>query len=146
MSVVSAAVIVRSSATSLSAQGAVVFTQLPVMVSTALLSTKLPSVMPPCLVAIKSPVAELNVKFVPDLGAKLPVAVVVNNIKFSVSELSSATVIALEVNVSLTSLSAQGFVVFTQFASIVHTSSSLTKVLSATVSYTHLTLPTTPYV
>ena len=43
-------------------------------------------------VAVKIPVSELNVKLVPDLGPKLPVAAVANNGKHVVSEDSSATV------------------------------------------------------
>ena len=43
-------------------------------------------------VAVKVPSAELNVRLVPLLGAKPPVAPVTNNGKQVVSELSSATV------------------------------------------------------
>ena len=46
----------------------------------------------PFKVAVKIPVAELNVKLLPDLGPKLPVAAVANNGKHVVSEDSSATV------------------------------------------------------
>ena len=43
-------------------------------------------------VAVKIPVLELNVKFVPDLGARFPLAAVVNNTLHDVSDDSSATV------------------------------------------------------
>ena len=44
---------------------------------------------------MSSPVLELNVKLVPDLGAKFPVASVVNRTLHDVSEDSSATVIVV---------------------------------------------------
>ena len=46
-------------------------------------------------VAVNNPEDELKVKFVPDLGAKFPVAAVENNGKQVVSEDSSATVIVV---------------------------------------------------
>ena len=51
-----------------------------------------PVILPAKAVAVNNPVLELNVKLVPDLGAKLPVAAVTNNGKHVVSEDSSATV------------------------------------------------------
>ena len=43
-------------------------------------------------VAVNIPELELNVKFVPDLGARFPLAAVVNNTLQDVSDDSSATV------------------------------------------------------
>ena len=47
---------------------------------------------PENVVAPSTPVSELNVKLLPDFGARLPVAAVENNGKQVVSLLSSATV------------------------------------------------------
>jgi len=48
-------------------------------------------------VAVRVPLEELKVKFVPDLGGKLPVAAVTNRTLQEVSVLSSATVTLVEV-------------------------------------------------
>ena len=47
--------------------------------------------------AVSAPVLELNVRFVPDLGGRFPVAAVTNSGKQVVSEDSSATVTFVEV-------------------------------------------------
>ena len=63
-----------------------------------------PNKAPTKEVAVKTPVSELKVKFVPDFGARFPVAAVANKTLQLVSELSSATVTAVataEVTVKL---------------------------------------------
>ena len=55
-----------------------------------------PTILPATLVAVKAPEEELNVKLVPVLGAKSPVAAVKKDGKQVVSELSSATVMVVE--------------------------------------------------
>ena len=56
------------------------------------LPVTLPVKAPAKPVAVRIPVSELNVKFVPDFGPRLPVAAVVNNTLHDVSVDSSATV------------------------------------------------------
>ena len=65
------------------------------------LPVTLPVILPTKDVAVNAPVAELNVRFVPVLGAKLPVAPVANTGKHEVSLDSSATVIAVADEVTL---------------------------------------------
>ena len=61
------------------------------------LPVTLPVNAPANPVAVRTPDEELNVKFVPDFGPRLPVAAVVNKTLHEVSEDSSATVIVVAI-------------------------------------------------
>ena len=61
------------------------------------LPVTLPVKAPANPVAVRTPDEELNVKFVPDFGPRLPVAAVVNKTLHEVSEDSSATVIVVAI-------------------------------------------------
>ena len=61
------------------------------------LPVTLPVNAPANPVAVSTPDEELNVKFVPDFGPRLPVAAVVNKTLHEVSEDSSATVIVVAI-------------------------------------------------
>ena len=71
------------------------FVILAILVAVSALPVTAPVKGPEKPVAVKTPELELNVKLVPDFGAKSPVAAVVNNTLQEVSEDSSATVIVV---------------------------------------------------
>jgi len=71
----------------------VVFAEPSLVISIVSEEVAFPDKAPENVVAVKVPFAELNVRLVPDFGARSPVAAVVNRTLHEVSLDSSATVI-----------------------------------------------------